>query len=148
SVSRARKNARSKRRTRLFFENFLRRAAAHAAHQTRFFSSPWARCGHGLRSLPPQDEVAGSPTGFGARWWRDVGVLDLFPVLGIERLAITEHSLSRKVIEVHELIGERILIRRVMGDAVAGFPPFVGCHALRAVVERRSRQPKAFRYDF
>src|SRR5262249_3121555 len=53
-------------------------------------------------SLPPQDEVAGSPTGFGARWWRDVGLLDLFPVLRIERLAIAEHSLSRKVIEIHE----------------------------------------------
>src|SRR5262249_33973074 len=106
----------------------------------KFFPALSASCG--------QDEVAGSPTGFGARWWRDVGVLDLFPVLWIERLAIAEHGLSREVIEIHELIGKRILIRRVMGNAVAWFPPFVGRHALRAVVERRSRQPKALRDDF
>src|SRR5438067_3053988 len=99
-------------------------------------------------SLPPQDEVAGGPTGFGARRWRDVGVLDLFSVLRIERLAIAEHGRSRKVIEIHELIGERILIRRVMGDARAGCAAFVGRHALRAVVEWRSRQPKALRDDF
>src|SRR5215468_2836807 len=101
-----------------------------------------------VRSLPPQDEVSRSPAGFRARWWRDIAVLDLFPVLRIERLAIAEYGLSRKVIEIHELISERILIRRVMGDAVAWFPPFVGSHALRAVVERRSRQPKALRDDF
>src|SRR5438105_15517651 len=94
-------------------------------------------------SLPPQDEVAGSPTGFGARWWRDVGVLDLFPVLRIERLAIAEHGLSWKVVELHKLVDERILIGREVGDAVAWFVPFVGRHALREVVERRSRQPKA-----
>src|SRR6185436_16649586 len=68
--------------------------------------------------------------------------------LRIERLAIAEHGLSWKVIKIDELIGEWILIRREMGDAVAWFAPFVGCHALRAVVERRSRQPKAFRDDF
>src|SRR6185436_3517508 len=97
---------------------------------------------------PTQNEVAGDATGFGARRWWNVGVLDLLPIFWIERLGKAEHRLAREVVELHELVGERILIRRVMGHAVAGFPPFVARHALRAVVEWRPRQPKALGDDF
>jgi len=95
------------------------------------------------RNLGPKDEVSSLPAGLGARRRRHVAVLDLFPVLRIERLAITEHSLPRKVIKLHELFNEGILIRKVMRQAVSGFPAFEDGHALLPVIERRSRLAKA-----
>jgi hypothetical protein len=74
---------------------------------------------------------------------RDVGVLNLFTVLRIERLAIAEHGLRWKVIELYEFVDERVLIRKVMRQAISGLPAFEDGHALLPVIERRSRLAKA-----
>src|SRR5262245_42147773 len=77
----------------------------------------------------PKDKVSSLPARLCARRRRAVGVLDLFPVLRIERFAIAEHRLRWKVIELYEFVDERILIRKVMRQAVSGFPAFEDRHA-------------------
>src|SRR5947207_14683015 len=96
-----------------------------------------------MSQLRPQDKVAGLPAGLGARWRSDVGVFDLFPVLRIQGLAIAEHGLWRKVIELHELVDKRILIRQVVRHAGARFKAFVARDAPGTVVQRSARQAKA-----
>src|SRR4030095_13789723 len=99
----------------------------------------------GLSLFPSRSkhEVPRDPTGLRARRRRNVGVFDLLAVFGIKSFAMTEHGLRRKVIELDELVDEGILVRRVMGYALAVLPPFVGCDACGSVVEGVSRNPKA-----
>ena len=62
------------------------------------------------RSLPAQDEVAGSPARFGTRGRRNVGVLDLFAVFRIEHKddALTLEELVEEYIKVRPSYLERL----------------------------------------